>query len=51
MSDKDVKPPLTPEQARNRRNIATALAITGFILLVFFVTMAKIKGNVLERPF
>lgn len=36
---------LTPEQARKRRNFATALAIAGFMLLVFFVTMAKIRGN------
>lgn len=37
---------ITPEQARKRRNLATALAIAGFMLLVFFVTMAKLKGNV-----
>ena len=37
---------LTPEQARKRRNMATALAIVGFMLLVFFVTMSKLKGNV-----
>jgi|GEM_PF-1984333 len=36
---------LTPEQARKRRNMATALAIVGFMLLVFLVTMAKLKAN------
>jgi hypothetical protein len=46
MSDnKDAPPPITPEEARKRRNLATGLAITGFIILVFFVTCARIKAN------
>ncbi len=45
MSDKDARPPITAEEARKRRNLATALAILGFIVLVFFVTMARIKAN------
>lgn len=40
-------PELTPEQARKRRNVATALAVVGFMLLVFFVTIAKLKGQAL----
>jgi hypothetical protein len=42
--------PLTPEQIRRRRNIVTALAILGFVVLVFFVTIARLKGNVFDRP-
>ena len=43
---------LTPEQvrARKRRNLWLALSIAAFVLLVFFITMAKLGGNVLERP-
>ncbi len=42
---------LTPEQvrARKRRNLWLALSIGAFVLLVFFITMAKLGGNVLER--
>jgi hypothetical protein len=36
---------ITPEQARKRRNVATALAIVGFMVLVFLVTIAKLKDN------
>jgi hypothetical protein len=38
---------LTPEQvkARNRRNIVLALSIVAFVILVFFITLAKIKEN------
>jgi hypothetical protein len=38
---------LTPEQerARKRRNVMLALSIVGFVLLVFFITLAKIKEN------
>jgi hypothetical protein len=45
MSEKDARPPITAQEARKRRNIATALAILGFIVVVFFVTMARIKAN------
>lgn len=42
---------LTPDQvrARKRRNLWLALSIGAFVLLVFFITMAKLGGNVLER--
>ena len=38
---------LTPEQvrARGRRNLVIALSIVGFVLLVFFVTMARMNAN------
>lgn len=38
---------LTPEQvrARGRRNLVIALSIVGFVVLVFFVTMARMSAN------
>lgn len=32
--------------ARNRRNIAMALALAAFVALVFVVTIVKLAGNV-----
>jgi len=42
---------LTPEQleARNKRNRALAGALVVFIVLVFTVTVLKMKGNMDER--
>lgn len=46
------KPPLTPEiRARNRRNIWIALALVGFVVLILFVTIAKLRGNALSPHF
>jgi hypothetical protein len=38
---------MTPDElrARNRRSIWIALAIGAFIVLVFFVTMARVKAG------
>lgn len=38
---------LTPEQvrARKRRNVVIALSISAFVVLVFFVSMARITAN------
>jgi len=38
---------LTPEQvrARSRRNWVIALSIVAFVVLVFFVTMARMSAN------
>ena len=38
---------LTPEQvrARGRRNLVIALSIIAFVVLVFFVTMARMSAN------
>jgi hypothetical protein len=38
---------LTPEQqrARNRRNLVLALSVGGFMLLVFFITIAKLQAG------
>lgn len=43
---------LTPEQlsARKRRNLWIALSVAAFVLLVFLITLAKLKAGVLERP-
>lgn len=48
--DETVK--LTPaqESARKRRNLWIALALIGFVALVFLVTVAKMKAGVLDRP-
>jgi hypothetical protein len=45
MTEKPTRAPITTEEARKRRNIATALAIAGFMVIIFFVTMARIKAN------
>ena len=38
---------MTPEElaARKRRNMWIGLAIAGFMVLVFFVTMARVKAG------
>jgi uncharacterized membrane protein (DUF485 family) len=43
---------MTPDElrARKRRNLWLALAIVTFVLLVFFITIAKLQAGVLDRP-
>lgn len=43
---------LTPAEtaAQKRRNLWLALSIAGFVLLVFFITLARLKAGVLDRP-
>jgi hypothetical protein len=43
---------LTPEQvkARGRRNLALAVSIAGFVILVFVITLAKLQAGILDRP-
>lgn len=43
---------LTPEQlrARQRRNVWIALSVGAFVLLVFLITIAKLKAGVPEPP-
>ena len=38
-------------KARNGRNIALALGLVVFVILIFVVTVFKIQGNVANRPF
>ena len=37
-------------RARRGRNIALALGLALFVILVFVVTLVKLQGNVLDRP-
>jgi hypothetical protein len=44
------KPQLTPEEkARNGRNIALALGLVAFVVIVFIVTLVRLGGSVIER--
>ncbi len=45
MSDADEK------KRRNQRNLAIALLIGAFVLIVYLVTILKIGGSVAERTF
>ena len=40
--------PLTPEdhKIRARRNLVLALSLVAFVILVFVVTLVKLRGNV-----
>lgn len=44
---------LTPDEQKQqkRRNQAIALALSVFMALVFLVTLLRLGGSVLERPF
>lgn len=42
-----------PEQerrARNGRNIALALGLVAFVIIVFAVTIIRLGGNIIDRP-
>jgi hypothetical protein len=43
MTRKDLDPAV---KARNTRNIALALGLAAFVILVFVVTLVKLGGNV-----
>ena len=38
-------------KARNGRNIALALGLVAFVILIFVVTVVRLGGNVANRPF
>ena len=38
-------------KARNGRNIALALGLVLFVILIFVVTMVRLGGNVADRSF
>ena len=46
-----VAPSAAESAARKRRNVALALALLGFVALVFVITLVRLQGNVLNRPF
>ncbi len=37
-------------KARSRRNIAIALSLVAFVILVFIVTVTRMGGEVASRP-
>jgi len=37
-------------RARRGRNIALALGLIAFVIIVFVVTLVKMGGNVVDRP-
>ena len=45
------KAPLDPIAARNRRSLAIALCLFGFVAIVFLVTMVRLQGHALNKPF
>lgn len=55
MSDKDTVRinALTPEERKQqkRRNLAIALGLAAFIIIVFLVTILRLGGSVAERSF
>jgi predicted nucleic acid-binding Zn ribbon protein len=42
---------LDADRARKRRNLMLALSIGAFVVLVFLVTIVRMKAGVLERTF
>ena len=38
------------KKAQRARNIALALVLAGFVLLLYFVTWTKLGANILQRP-
>jgi hypothetical protein len=49
MSD-PVRPSEADLKARRGRNVALALGLVLFVILIFVVTLVRLGGNVLERP-
>lgn len=48
----DEQPKATdPIKQRDRRNLAIALGLGAFVVLIFAVTMLKLGGSVAERSF
>lgn len=48
MSETDLSP--EEKKRRGQRNVAIALGLTAFIVVVFLVTILKISGNIGETP-
>lgn len=46
-----VRDPVAEQRARRGRNVALALGLIIFVVLVFLVTVVKLGANVLHRPF
>lgn len=58
MTEPDAEPTLPADpaaseaanRARRGRNLAIALGLVGFVVLVYLVTVFRMGGNVLDRP-
>jgi uncharacterized membrane protein len=37
--------------AQKRRSIATALALMSFVAIIFLITIVKLQGHALNKPF
>jgi hypothetical protein len=37
--------------AQKRRSVATALALMGFVAIIFVITIVKLQGHALNKPF
>lgn len=37
--------------AQKRRSIATALALVSFVIIIFIITVVKLQGHALNKPF
>ena len=38
------------QRARRGRNVAIALGLVAFVVLVFVITIVRLGGNVVDRP-
>jgi hypothetical protein len=46
------RPQLSPaEKARRGRNIALAIGLVAFVIIVFITTIVRLGGNVIDRSF
>jgi hypothetical protein len=45
------KPPLDETTARNRRSLAIGLCLFAFVAIVFLVTIVRLQGHALNKPF
>jgi hypothetical protein len=48
MNDPDIS---VFRSAQKRRSIATALVLIGFVAIIFLITIVKLQGHALNKPF
>jgi preprotein translocase subunit Sss1 len=39
------------QDAQKRRAVATALGLIGFVAVIFLITIVKLQGHALNKPF
>lgn len=49
-TNEKVEPTQKQQKAQRARNIALALILAGFVLLLYFATWAKLGANIMQRP-